>query len=163
MVYCSKHSLFGKIFRHSIVKPCFWFCILMSKTRVIVLIPEKLKSPHLCISVSVGVVARHPLYFPYLKKHLTSSVVEEYFSHLIKPGVKNAVTRWAGGEKAVCCESHRGIKIHSGPYFTFASVHHYFKSVSRLEYSFQHVNITKISRCRCSAFVQEVIMIKYTS
>lgn len=128
LVYCSKHSLFGKMFRHSIVKPCFWFCILMSKTRVIVLIPEKWKLPHLCISVSVGVVARHPLYFPYLKKHLTSSVVEEYFSHLIKPGVKNAVTRWAGGEKAVCCESRRGIKIHSGPSFTFASVHHYFKS-----------------------------------
>lgn len=45
-------------------------------------------------SANIGVVARHPLYFPYLKKHLTSSVVEEYFSHLIKPGVKNAVTRY---------------------------------------------------------------------
>lgn len=45
-------------------------------------------------SANIGVVARHPLYFPYLKKHLTSSVVEEYFSHLIQPGVKNAVTRY---------------------------------------------------------------------
>uniref|UniRef100_A0A3Q0SAB5 Si:ch73-132f6.5 n=1 Tax=Amphilophus citrinellus TaxID=61819 RepID=A0A3Q0SAB5_AMPCI len=37
-------------------------------------------------SANIGVIARHPLYFPYLKKHLTSSVVEKYFSHLIKPG-----------------------------------------------------------------------------
>lgn len=42
---------------------------------------------------SAGVVARHPLFFPYLKKHLTSSVVEEHFSHLIQPGLKTAVTR----------------------------------------------------------------------
>ncbi|KAF3698172.1 hypothetical protein EXN66_Car013853 [Channa argus] len=45
-------------------------------------------------SANIGVVARHPLFFPYLKKHLTSSVVEEYFSHLIQPGVHNAVTRY---------------------------------------------------------------------
>ncbi|KAM9426375.1 uncharacterized protein KZ484_018755 [Pholidichthys leucotaenia] len=45
-------------------------------------------------SANIGVIARHPLFFPYLKKHLTSSVVEEYFSHLIKPGVQNAVTRY---------------------------------------------------------------------
>ncbi|KAG8005897.1 hypothetical protein GBF38_004941 [Nibea albiflora] len=44
-------------------------------------------------SANIGVVARHPLFFPYLKKHLTSSVVEEYFSHLIQPGVNNAVRR----------------------------------------------------------------------
>ncbi|XP_073330826.1 uncharacterized protein lratb.1 [Pagrus major] len=46
-------------------------------------------------SANIGVIARHPLFFPYLKKHLTSSVVEEYFSHLIQPGVKNAVTRYS--------------------------------------------------------------------
>ncbi|KAM6909409.1 uncharacterized protein FYW49_013240 [Xenentodon cancila] len=44
---------------------------------------------------SARVVARHPLFFPYLKKHLTSSVVEDYFSHLIQPGVSNAVTRYS--------------------------------------------------------------------
>ncbi|XP_072232490.1 uncharacterized protein lratb.1 isoform X2 [Leuresthes tenuis] len=44
-------------------------------------------------SANIGVIARHPLFFPYLKKHLTSSVVEEYFSHLIEPGLGNAVTR----------------------------------------------------------------------
>ncbi|KAI3376591.1 hypothetical protein L3Q82_016473 [Scortum barcoo] len=44
-------------------------------------------------SANIGVIARHPLFFPYLKKHLTSSVVEEYFSHLIWPGVNDAVTR----------------------------------------------------------------------
>ncbi|KAG7236302.1 hypothetical protein INR49_001218 [Caranx melampygus] len=45
-------------------------------------------------SANIGVIARHPLFFPYLKKHLTSSVVEEYFSHLIQPGVQTAVTRF---------------------------------------------------------------------
>lgn len=45
-------------------------------------------------SANIGVVARHPLFFPYLKKHLTSSVVEEHFSHLIQPGLKSAVTRY---------------------------------------------------------------------
>ncbi|XP_047242020.1 uncharacterized protein LOC124880739 isoform X2 [Girardinichthys multiradiatus] len=45
-------------------------------------------------SANIGVIARHPLYFPYLKKHLTSSVVEDYFSHLIQPGELNAVTRY---------------------------------------------------------------------
>uniref|UniRef100_A0A3Q3J5W4 Uncharacterized protein n=1 Tax=Monopterus albus TaxID=43700 RepID=A0A3Q3J5W4_MONAL len=45
-------------------------------------------------SANIGVIARHPLFFPYLKKHLTSSVVEDYFSHLIQPGVHNPVTRY---------------------------------------------------------------------
>ncbi|XP_076580937.1 uncharacterized protein LOC143316959 [Chaetodon auriga] len=45
-------------------------------------------------SANIGVIARHPLFFPYLKKHLTSSVVEEYFSHLIQPEQSNAVTRY---------------------------------------------------------------------
>ncbi|XP_026178253.1 uncharacterized protein LOC113139333 [Mastacembelus armatus] len=45
-------------------------------------------------SANIGVIARHPLFFAYLKKHLTSSVVEDYFSHVIQPGVHNAVTRY---------------------------------------------------------------------
>ncbi|XP_056156129.1 uncharacterized protein lratb.1 [Lampris incognitus] len=45
-------------------------------------------------SANIGVIARHPLFFPYLKKHLTSSVVEMYFTHLIQPGTQNAVTRY---------------------------------------------------------------------
>nr|XP_046236050.1 uncharacterized protein lratb.1 isoform X2 [Scatophagus argus] len=45
-------------------------------------------------SANIGVISRHPLFFPYLKKHLTSSVVEDYFSHLLQPGVKDAVTRY---------------------------------------------------------------------
>ncbi|KAG9347143.1 hypothetical protein JZ751_006070 [Albula glossodonta] len=35
-------------------------------------------------SANIGVIARHPLYYPYLKKVLTASVVEEYFQHLIQ-------------------------------------------------------------------------------
>ncbi|XP_061108274.1 uncharacterized protein LOC133135358 [Conger conger] len=35
-------------------------------------------------SANIGVVARHPLYYPYLKKILTAKVVEEYFQHLIQ-------------------------------------------------------------------------------
>ncbi|XP_072513605.1 uncharacterized protein lratb.1 [Salminus brasiliensis] len=35
-------------------------------------------------SANIGVIARHPLYFPYLKKYLTADVVEKYFQHLIK-------------------------------------------------------------------------------
>ncbi|KAK7162139.1 hypothetical protein R3I94_004704 [Phoxinus phoxinus] len=35
-------------------------------------------------SANIGVIARHPLYFPYLKKFLTAEVVEQYFQHLIR-------------------------------------------------------------------------------
>ncbi|XP_065110388.1 uncharacterized protein lratb.1 [Paramisgurnus dabryanus] len=35
-------------------------------------------------SSNIGVIARHPLYFPYLRKMLTAEVVEKYFQHLIK-------------------------------------------------------------------------------
>ncbi|KAJ8382701.1 hypothetical protein SKAU_G00034790 [Synaphobranchus kaupii] len=35
-------------------------------------------------SANIGVIARHPLYYPYLKKALTAGVVEEYFQHLIQ-------------------------------------------------------------------------------
>lgn len=45
-------------------------------------------------SANIGVVARHPLFFPYLKKHLTSSVVQEYLCHLFAPEEKNPVTRY---------------------------------------------------------------------
>ncbi|KAJ8262442.1 hypothetical protein GJAV_G00166530 [Gymnothorax javanicus] len=35
-------------------------------------------------SANIGVIARHPLYYPYLKKTLTAKVVEKYFQHLIQ-------------------------------------------------------------------------------
>ncbi|XP_076839006.1 uncharacterized protein LOC143484258 [Brachyhypopomus gauderio] len=35
-------------------------------------------------TANIGVVARHPVYFPYLKKLLTADVVEKYFQHLLK-------------------------------------------------------------------------------
>ncbi|KAK7910101.1 hypothetical protein WMY93_014785 [Mugilogobius chulae] len=43
---------------------------------------------------NIGVIARHPLFFPYLKKHLTSAVVEEYFKHIFEPGQTNPVIRY---------------------------------------------------------------------
>lgn len=45
-------------------------------------------------SSNIGVISRHPLYFPYLKKHLTETVVEEYFHHLIQPDTHDAVTSY---------------------------------------------------------------------
>lgn len=35
-------------------------------------------------SANIGVIARHPQYFPYLKKFITAEVVEQYFQHLIR-------------------------------------------------------------------------------
>uniref|UniRef100_A0AAY4CVS4 Uncharacterized protein n=1 Tax=Denticeps clupeoides TaxID=299321 RepID=A0AAY4CVS4_9TELE len=35
-------------------------------------------------SANIGVIARQPLFYPYLKKLLTSAAVEEYFRHLIR-------------------------------------------------------------------------------
>ncbi|KAA0722541.1 hypothetical protein E1301_Tti011916 [Triplophysa tibetana] len=35
-------------------------------------------------SANIGVIARHPMYFPYLKAMLTAKVVEKYFQHLIR-------------------------------------------------------------------------------
>ncbi|KAJ6668721.1 hypothetical protein lerEdw1_012204 [Lerista edwardsae] len=35
-------------------------------------------------SANIGVIARHPLYFPYLKKALTAQAVESYFQHLFE-------------------------------------------------------------------------------
>ncbi|KAF7689833.1 uncharacterized protein lratb.1 [Silurus meridionalis] len=35
-------------------------------------------------AANIGVIARHPLYFPYLKRFLTAEVVENFFQHLIK-------------------------------------------------------------------------------
>uniref|UniRef100_A0A8C5Q4U5 Uncharacterized protein n=1 Tax=Leptobrachium leishanense TaxID=445787 RepID=A0A8C5Q4U5_9ANUR len=32
-------------------------------------------------NANIGVIARHPLYYPYLKRALTAQVVEEYFQH----------------------------------------------------------------------------------
>lgn len=42
---------------------------------------NKLTEQHFDVS---GVIARHPLYFPYLKRFLTAEVVEKFFQHLIK-------------------------------------------------------------------------------
>ncbi|KAG8454001.1 hypothetical protein GDO86_000576 [Hymenochirus boettgeri] len=34
-------------------------------------------------SANIGVIARHPLYFPYLKRALCAQVVQDYFQHLL--------------------------------------------------------------------------------
>ncbi|KAM7140474.1 uncharacterized protein WM277_013203 [Molossus nigricans] len=34
-------------------------------------------------SANIGVIARHPLYYPYLKKFLTAQAVEDYFQHIL--------------------------------------------------------------------------------
>nr|XP_056711029.1 uncharacterized protein LOC130482339 [Euleptes europaea] len=47
-------------------------------------------------SANIGVIARHPLYYPYLKKTLTAQAVGGYFQHLLEretPG-KNLVIRY---------------------------------------------------------------------
>ncbi|XP_068045296.1 uncharacterized protein [Anomalospiza imberbis] len=35
-------------------------------------------------SANIGVIARHPLYYPYLKKTLTAQALENYFQHLLE-------------------------------------------------------------------------------
>nr|XP_008110152.1 PREDICTED: uncharacterized protein LOC103279026 isoform X1 [Anolis carolinensis] len=35
-------------------------------------------------SANIGVIARHPLYYPYLKKILTARAIEDYFHHLLE-------------------------------------------------------------------------------
>ncbi|XP_061524736.1 uncharacterized protein lratb.1 isoform X3 [Phycodurus eques] len=45
-------------------------------------------------SANIGVIARHAGLFPYLRKHLTCSVVEEYLAHLFPAGTHDAVTRY---------------------------------------------------------------------
>ncbi|XP_069782775.1 uncharacterized protein lratb.1 isoform X2 [Narcine bancroftii] len=35
-------------------------------------------------TANIGVIARHPLYYPYLRKAVTAQAVEEYFRHLIQ-------------------------------------------------------------------------------
>ncbi|XP_063042684.1 uncharacterized protein LOC134437150 [Engraulis encrasicolus] len=47
-------------------------------------------------SANIGVIARHPLFFPYLKKYLSAAVVQEYFQHLIQSDGSDrpAVTRF---------------------------------------------------------------------
>ncbi|GCC19442.1 hypothetical protein chiPu_0018384 [Chiloscyllium punctatum] len=35
-------------------------------------------------TVNIGVIARHPLYYPYLRKAVTAKAVENYFQHLIQ-------------------------------------------------------------------------------
>ncbi|KAM8938652.1 uncharacterized protein RCH25_052259 isoform 2-T2 [Pelodytes ibericus] len=47
-------------------------------------------------NANIGVVARHPLYYPYLKRALTAQVIEEYFQHVLEKGQVNEhlVTRY---------------------------------------------------------------------
>uniref|UniRef100_UPI00398E6DDA uncharacterized protein lratb.1 isoform X5 n=1 Tax=Pristiophorus japonicus TaxID=55135 RepID=UPI00398E6DDA len=47
-------------------------------------------------SANIGVIARHPLYYPYLRKAVTAKAVEEYFQHLIqnKDSDRRMVTRY---------------------------------------------------------------------
>ncbi|XP_067407956.1 uncharacterized protein [Emydura macquarii macquarii] len=35
-------------------------------------------------SANIGVIARHPLYYPYLKKTLSAQAIEDYFQHLLE-------------------------------------------------------------------------------
>ncbi|XP_036280004.1 uncharacterized protein LOC118711147 isoform X2 [Pipistrellus kuhlii] len=34
-------------------------------------------------SANIGIIARHPLYYPYLKKFLTAQAIEDYFQHIL--------------------------------------------------------------------------------
>ncbi|XP_061440494.1 uncharacterized protein LOC133364236 [Rhineura floridana] len=47
-------------------------------------------------SANIGVVARHPLYYPYLKKALTAQAIEGYFQHILetKQPEERLVTRY---------------------------------------------------------------------
>lgn len=47
-------------------------------------------------TANIGVIARHPAIFPYLKSQLTAEVVQKYFYHLIDPSVRDVpcVTRY---------------------------------------------------------------------
>ncbi|XP_057710330.1 uncharacterized protein lratb.1 [Corythoichthys intestinalis] len=45
-------------------------------------------------SANIGVIARDARIFPYLKKHLTSSAVEDYLVHIFPSGLRGAVTRY---------------------------------------------------------------------
>lgn len=47
-------------------------------------------------SANIGIIARHPLYYPYLKKFLTAQAIEDYFQHILhkeEPG-ENSVIRY---------------------------------------------------------------------
>lgn len=35
-------------------------------------------------SANIGIIARHPLYYPYLKKCLTAQAIEDYFQHILQ-------------------------------------------------------------------------------
>ncbi|XP_053316264.1 uncharacterized protein LOC128483965 [Spea bombifrons] len=47
-------------------------------------------------NANIGVVARHPLYYPYLRRALTAQVIQEYFLHLLEKGQtdEHLVTRY---------------------------------------------------------------------
>ncbi|XP_038063100.1 uncharacterized protein LOC119733802 [Patiria miniata] len=45
-------------------------------------------------NATIGVIARHPSYVPYLRKALTSTAVQEYFQHVIDPNTVDPVSRY---------------------------------------------------------------------
>lgn len=47
-------------------------------------------------SANIGIIARHPLYYPYLKKFLTAQAIEDYFQHILHKGQpgENSVIRY---------------------------------------------------------------------
>ncbi|XP_054418222.1 uncharacterized protein LOC129061551 isoform X2 [Pteronotus mesoamericanus] len=47
-------------------------------------------------SANIGIIARHPLYYPYLKKFLTAQAIEDYFQHILhkEQPEGNAVIRY---------------------------------------------------------------------
>ncbi|XP_002122182.2 uncharacterized protein LOC100182932 [Ciona intestinalis] len=45
-------------------------------------------------SANIGVIARHPSYVPYLRKHLTAEVVFQYFKHLFEDSEEMPVKRY---------------------------------------------------------------------
>ncbi|XP_028848850.1 uncharacterized protein LOC114797820 isoform X2 [Denticeps clupeoides] len=54
-------------------------------------------------SANIGVIARQPLFYPYLKKLLTSAAVEEYFRHLIRKDRTDLPSVIRGKRTARCC------------------------------------------------------------
>ncbi|XP_066136410.1 uncharacterized protein [Saccopteryx bilineata] len=47
-------------------------------------------------SANIGIIARHPLYYPYLKKFLTAQAIEDYFQHILhkEQPEENSVIRY---------------------------------------------------------------------
>ncbi|XP_033632246.1 uncharacterized protein LOC117293880 [Asterias rubens] len=45
-------------------------------------------------NATIGVIARHPSYVPYIRRHLTADAVHSYFKHVIDPETVDPVTRY---------------------------------------------------------------------